>query len=63
MNFITFLLLVLTFPYWFPIVAIPTLIIGALWLIGYPIACTTHWLYMRLRTGKWGNWQLLYPGQ
>lgn len=63
MNFITFLLLLLTFPYWFPVVALPALAIGGLWMIGYPIACTVHWLYMRLRTGKWGYWQLLYPGQ
>lgn len=58
-----FLLLALTFPYWFPVVALPAIAIGLLWIIGYPIACTVHWLYIRLRTGKWGYWQLLYPGQ
>jgi hypothetical protein len=63
MNLVTFLLLLLTFPYWFPVVALPVLALGLLWAIGYPIACTIHWLYQRLRTGKWGYWQLLYPGQ
>lgn len=63
MNFITFLLLVLTFPYWFPVVALPALAIGTLWMIGYPIACTVHMLYVRARYGKWVHWQLLYPGQ
>lgn len=63
MNFVTFLLLVLTFPYWFPVVVLPTLAIGLLWMIGYPIACTVHMLYVRARYGKWVHWQLLYPGQ
>ena len=63
MNLITFLLLVLTFPYWFPIVAIPALVIVTLWMIGYPIACTVHMLYVRVRHGRWPHWQLLYPGQ
>ena len=63
MNFITFLLLVLTFPYWFPIVAAFFIGIGVLWMIGYPIACTVHLLYVRARYGKWVHWQLLYPGQ
>jgi hypothetical protein len=63
MNFVTFLLLVLTFPYWFPVVAPPSIAIGLIWMVGYPIACTLHCLYMRLRTGRWGYWQLLYPGQ
>lgn len=63
MNFITFLLLVLTFPYWFPVVAIPFFVIGGIWIIGYPFACTVHMLYMRARYGKWVHWQLLYPGQ
>lgn len=62
MNFITFLLLVLTFPYWFPVVAFFFIGIGTLWMIGYPIACTVHMLYARVRYGKWGNWHLLHPG-
>lgn len=62
-NFITFLLLVVTFPYWFPVVALPALAIGMLWMIGYPIACTIHMLYVRARYGVWPRWQLLYPGQ
>ena len=63
MNFVTFLFLLLTFPYWFPVVALPVLAIGLLWMIGYPIACTVHMLYVRARYGKWVHWQLLYPGQ
>jgi hypothetical protein len=60
---ILFILAILTFPYWFPVVGAFFVIVGGLWLIGYPIVCTVHWLYIRLRTGKWGHWQLLYPGQ
>ena len=63
MNFATFVLLLVTFPLWFPVAAFFFIGIGMLWMICYPIACTVHWLYMRLRTGKWGYWQLLYPGQ
>lgn len=63
MNLATFVLLVLTFPYWFPVVAIPAIAIGLLWMICYPIACTVHMLYIRLRYKKWVHWQLLYPGQ
>ena len=63
MNFTTFLLLLLTLRYWLPVVALPALAIGLLWVVGYPIACTIHWLYVRIRTGKWGYWQLLHPGQ
>jgi hypothetical protein len=63
MNFVTFLLLVVTFPYWFTVVATFFIGIGTLWMIGYPIACTAHMLYIRLRYGRWVHWQLLYPGQ
>jgi hypothetical protein len=63
MNFITLLLLVLTFPYWFPVVAAFFIGVGLLWMICYPIACTVHMLYVRVRYGKWVHWQLLYPGQ
>lgn len=62
MNFITFLLLVLLFPYWFPAVAGFFLVIGGLWVICYPIACTVHLLYMRVRYGRWVHWHILYPG-
>lgn len=63
MKFTYFLLLVLTFPYWFPVAAFFFIGIGALWMIGYPTACTVHMLYVRARHGKWVHWQLLYPGQ
>jgi hypothetical protein len=63
MNFITFLLLLLTFPYWFPVVAAFFIGIGMLWMIGYPIACTAHMLYVRVRYGRWTHWYLLYLGQ
>lgn len=63
MNFITFLLLVLTFPYWFPVVAFFFIGIGMLWMIGYPIACTAHLFYVRVCYGKWVHWHLLYSGQ
>lgn len=63
MKFTYFLLLVLTFPYWFPVAAAFFLVVGGLWMIGYPIACTAHMLYVRARYGKWVHWQLLYPGQ
>jgi len=63
MNFVTFLFLVLTFPYWFPVVAFFFIGIGMLWMIGYPIACTVHLLYVRARYGNWVHWHLLYPGQ
>jgi len=63
MNFITFILLVLTFPYWFPVAAFVFIGIGGIWVIGYPIACTVHMLYVRACYGKWVHWQLLYPGQ
>lgn len=63
MNFVTLLLLLVTFPYWFPAVALFFCGIGLVWIICYPIACTVHWVYFRLRYGKWGPWQLLYPEQ
>jgi hypothetical protein len=63
MKFATFLLLLITFPYWFPVVGGFFLFFGLLWVICYPIACTVHMLYARWRYGKWGHWQLLYPGQ
>lgn len=48
MNLITFILLLVTFPYWFPVVALPAIAIGLLWMIGYPIACTVHCMPIRL---------------
>lgn len=63
MNFITFVLLVITFGLWFPVVAFFFIGIGMLWMIGYPIACTARLLYVRARYGKWVRWHLLYPGQ
>lgn len=63
MKFTYFLLLVLLFPYWFPVVAFFFIGIGMLWMIGYPIACTVHLLYARARHGKWVHWHLLYPGK
>jgi len=63
MNLVTFIILLVTFGYWFPVVAGFFIGVGLLWAIGYPIACTAHWLYARVRYGKWGHWQLLYPGQ
>ena len=63
MKFTYFILLVVTFPYWFAPVAAFFIGIGAVWMVGYPIACTAHWLYMRVRYGRWVHWQLLYPGQ
>lgn len=55
MNFITLLLLFVTFQYWFPVVAA----IFLLWMIVYPTACTVHLLYVRAFYGKWVKWQLL----
>lgn len=63
MNLVTFLLLVLTSPYWFPIIAIFFIGIGLIWMIVYPTACTIHLLYVWARYGKLVHWQLLYPGQ
>lgn len=63
MNFVTFIFLVITFGIWFPIVAGFFLAVGLLWIIVYPIACTVHWVYMRIKTGKWGYWNLIAPGQ
>ena len=59
MNLMTFILLIVLFPLWFPVVAFFFIGVGALWMIGYPIACTVHMLYMRVRCGKWVRWQLL----
>lgn len=61
MNLITFILLLVTFPYWFPVVAFFFIGLGLIWVICYPTACTAHWLYIRLRYGYWPYWQLLYP--
>ncbi len=63
MSFALFLLLVVTFPIWFPVVALPMITIGLLWMVGYPLACTGHWLWMRLVHKKSVPWQLLYPKQ
>ena len=63
MNLITFLLLLLMFPYWFPVAVAFFIGIGVPWMIGYPIACTAHMLYVRVRYGRWTHWYLLYPGQ
>jgi len=63
MKFTYFVLLVLTFPYWFVPVAVFFLSIGMLWMIGYPIACTVHLIYFKLRYGKWTHWQLIAPGK
>lgn len=60
---IIFILAVLTFPYWFVFLGMPALAIATLWMIGYPIACTVHMLYVRVRYGRWVHWHLLYPGQ
>jgi hypothetical protein len=62
MNFATFVLLLVTFPYWSPVVGFFFIGIGGVWMICYPIACTAHMLYMRARYKKWVHWQLLYPG-
>lgn len=59
MKFTHFLLLVLTFPYWFPVAVVFFVGIGLLWMICYPIACTVHLLYVRVRYGKWVGWHLL----
>ncbi len=61
MNFATFMLLVVTFPYWFPVAVAFFIPIGVLWMIVYATACTVHMLYARVRYGKWGRWHLLYP--
>lgn len=63
MKFTYFVLLVVTFPYWFAVVAPVFIGVGLLWMIGYPTACTAHQIYVRARYGKWVPWQLLYPGQ
>lgn len=60
---ILFILLIVLFPFWFPVVGVFFLVGGALWMIGYPIACTVHMLYMRARYGKWVRWQLLETGK
>ena len=59
MNFATFILLVVTFGLWFPVVGGFFIVVGGLWMIGYPIACTVHMLYVRVRYGKWVRWQIL----
>ncbi len=37
MNLVTALLLFVTFPYWFPLVVLFYIVIGGLWVIGYPV--------------------------
>lgn len=63
LSLVTFLLLLLTFPYWFPVVMLGLAVIVPLWVIGYSTACTAHWLWMRLVHKKSVPWQLLYPTQ
>lgn len=63
MNLMTFILLLVTFPYWIIPVGGFFIIVGGTWMICYPIACTAHMLYVRARYGKWVHWQLLYPGR
>jgi len=63
MKFTYFILLVLMLPYWFVPVAAFFLGIGTLWMIGYPIACTVHLIYFKLRYGEWTHWQLIAPGK
>lgn len=59
MNFATFVLLFVTFGLWFPVAAAFFIGLGTLWMIGYPIACTVHMLYMRARYGKWVHWHII----
>jgi hypothetical protein len=61
MPFILFILLIVTFGFWFPVVVGFFLVVGGAWMIGYPIACTVHMLYIRARYGKWVRWQLINP--
>ena len=61
MPFILFVLLFVTFPLWFPVVGGFFILVGGCWLIFYPVACTVHMLYVRVRHGKWVKWQLIGP--
>jgi hypothetical protein len=59
MPVLLLLLLILTFPYWFPVVATPVIAIGLVWLVCYPIACTAHQLYMLARYRVLVPWEML----
>lgn len=63
MNFVTFLFLLLTFPFWAPVVGGLALGFCVLWWACYPIACTAHMLYVRARYGMWVRWNLIMPRQ